>query len=474
MLGQTTPRPPQPPEPRAASMEGRAIARPNSATAAGSSHSTSLQWRAEQLLGQTTHPPGTEWRTPGLQWRAEQLLGQTHLAASPHRHCRCSFNGGPSNCSAKRRPPGSRPPAPTSASMEGRAIARPNFVRRVRVNPEWSLQWRAEQLLGQTCWECSWRCWGFAGFNGGPSNCSAKPEAAEEANHEHHCRFNGGPSNCSAKRAFWRSWSVNRIVASMEGRAIARPNRVRRVRCAAARHASMEGRAIARPNGGGGVGAAAALLLQWRAEQLLGQTSPTPQGGQAVTAALQWRGRAIARPNSAGQVSSATVARRLQWRAEQLLGQTAGVRSPRSAVLGLQWRAEQLLGQTAPSVRRAPHAPLGFNGGPSNCSAKPLLASLLQHLLAASMEGRAIARPNQPSVSGASIPSKRLQWRAEQLLGQTPHRCNVLVAHSRFNGGPSNCSAKRRPHRHRRASEGRASMEGRAIARPNAFTERTP
>ena len=86
-----------------ASMEGRAIARPNFRGARGRVFRVGwLQWRAEQLPGQTngcsvTLPSGTE-----LQWRAEQLPGQTP-----------SLEWG-----ALSAPP---------ASMEGRAIARPNL-----------------------------------------------------------------------------------------------------------------------------------------------------------------------------------------------------------------------------------------------------------------------------------------------------------------------------------------------------------
>ena len=61
-----------------------------------------------------------------------------------------------------------------------------------------------------------------------------------------------------------------------------------------------------------------------------------------------------------------------------------------------------------------------------------------------------------------------LQWRAGQLPGQTrgSSRCCCPASHS-FNGGPGNCPAK---HVAPVGSTGRSppSMEGRAIARPNA------
>ena len=208
------------------------------------------------------------------------------------------------------------------------------------------------------------------------------------------CRgFNGGPSNCPAKLAASSGGVEEQHVASMEGRAIARPN------CGPPDVntpdvvASMEGRAIARPN-------AAMTLLEHGS-------------------------------------------RGLQWRAEQLPGQTRifATESP-STPMPLQWRAEQLPGQTAatgfPQRRR-----WCFNGGPSNCPAKPARPD---HAggpeLLASMEGRAIARPNW--ATWREQPCQRpLQWRAEQLPGQTGiQRCG----HCRQDG---------------------ASMEGRAIARPN-------
>ena len=66
-------------------------------------------------------------------------------------------------------------------------------------------------------------------------------------------------------------------LASMEGRAIARPNRpIGGDRGTVAGKASMEGRAIARPNQGAHrCPAALNSGLQWRAEQSLGQTAPT-------------------------------------------------------------------------------------------------------------------------------------------------------------------------------------------------------
>ena len=82
-----------------------------------------------------------------------------------------------------------------------------------------------------------------------------------------------------------------------------------------------------------------------------------------------------------------------------MLGQTGGIVACVWFGGLLQWRAEQLLGQTV------------------HCPVQPLLRD------PASMEGRAIARPNSAAQTGGR-PKTRfnggpLQWRAEQLLGQT-------------------------------------------------------
>ena len=92
-----------------------------------------------------------------------------------------------------------------------------------------------------------------------------------------------------------------------------------------------------------------------------------------------------------------------------------------------------MLGQTVFVTARHPAAGR-FNGGPSNCSAKPLAVPHSQaRCRYASMEGRAIARPNPHEQSQTCGPGWLLQWRAEQLLGQTGlslrlliHRLNLL------------------------------------------------
>ena len=111
-------------------------------------------------------------------------------------------------------------------------------------------------------------------------------------------------------------------------------------------------------------------------------------------------GRAIARPNALSGFFESPVSAILQWRAGQLPGRTC--------------RA------LCPCRRRSP-----FNGGPGNCPAEPP-CHLRRHGLdlsegGPSMEGRAIARPNQPLTPRRASTAwcTRLQWRAGQLPGRT-------------------------------------------------------
>ena len=418
--------------------------------------------------------------------------------ARPNRGCprarrgtRAPFNGGPDNCPAKRarsrtlRPthllqwragqlPGQTAPSPTANSPPG------------------SLQWRAGQLPGQT-------------------RRSTPPSSIWPTS------FNGGPDNCPAKHGLLGSWLRGVDHPSMEGRTIARPNRPGRGRADVGQRPSMEGRTIARPNTGssrrpppparpfnGGPDNCPAkpqpphstigtyAVLQWRAGQLPGQTSP-----QTWAALQRWpsmEGRTIARPNGPGPSSRAPHARHLQWRAGQLPGQTCPGRSGRSpptpglqwragqlpgqtsvtmwvldaqpppsmegrtiarpnvshetarqwAMHGLQWRAGQLPGQTSASSRRRSSRRRSFNGGPDNCPAKPAQAQggVLRDG-GPSMEGRTIARPNLLTPFGTRLTVPDLQWRAGQLPGQTgtsPSRARPAAP--TFNGGPDNCPAK--------------------------------
>ena len=461
---------------RMPSMEGRAIARPNPAHTPRPATPTQpfnggpgncpakpqrpvvsqieviiLQWRAGQLPGQTAEATFSQSLGITLQWRAGQLPGQTDLLIAV----------------------GNVSLAP---SMEGRAIARPNPQHRPR-------------LL-------------------------ARPHA-----------FNGGPGNCPAKRAAGPGRERHLHRPSMEGRAIARPNRPPHECGGDHPRASMEGRAIARPNRVSDDSVMRSQrLLQWRAGQLPGQTlyspalpasrcrsfnggpgncpakraaavSPRPSGGNRFNGGP---GNCPAKPSTV--VLPALTVPKLQWRAGQLPGQTRlcwcgpGVSSD-----ALQWRAGQLPGQTRARRPSRASMPTSFNGGPGNCPAKrgPDIGPGHRRDLA-SMEGRAIARPNRLwpmsrsrmrrvlqwragqlpgqtlDAAGVDVLVNRLQWRAGQLPGQT--MCSPIPVDARtrcFNGGPGNCPAKRRRHRHCRHRQQRASMEGRAIARPNSTEPRS-
>ena len=162
------------------SMEGRAIARPNSGPAP-----QLLQGAPSMEAGQLPGQPG-------------DVLHQ--------RGRRYPFNGGPGNCPAKPH----RSAVETSSrrrsrvpSMEGRAIARPNPG-----------QSKSSHTLNR-----------MITFNGGPGNCPAKPLRLYRC-HRRVGPFNGGPGNCPAKQ-HWGSKSAGVAMSgrpSMEGRAIARPN----------------------------------------------------------------------------------------------------------------------------------------------------------------------------------------------------------------------------------------------------------
>ena len=372
--------------------------------------------------------------------------------------------------------------------MEGRAIARPNPRDDATVTPGFWLQWRAGQLPGQTRAARPPRPRRHASMEG---RAIARPNVHGGVTVIEHValQWRAGQLPGQTRPPFQRMMSGHH--ASMEGRAIARPNGRVCTSASPPKAASMEGRAIARPN---------------RRAQ-----SPTCSGGcrfnggpgncpakrrvterhDGLPSGASMEGRAIARPNKILLLASPWMSMSLQWRAGQLPGQTCQARLSTTPNHPLQWRAGQLPGQTP---RSRPHL-LGPAG--------------------ASMEGRAIARPNAmvPSVSVASM--ALLQWRAGQLPGQTFHtilvgpygsglqwRAGQLPGQTQpgqlvlgdgevasmegraiarpntpamtstgstpacFNGGPGNCPAKR-PHRPADRGPHRASMEGRAIARPN-------
>ena len=135
--------------------------------------------------------------------------------------------------------------------------------------------------------------------------------------------------------------------------------------------------------------------------------------------------------------------------------------------LRLQWRAEQLLGQTRGRPRGL-RQPRRFNGGPSNCSAKPLDRHDRPNLTTRFNGGPSnCSAKRRTKVSVASWWCE-LQWRAEQLLGQTlgsitPCAVTLLLQWraEQLLGQTGGLGETVRV-------GGQASMEGRAIARPNS------
>ena len=284
----------------------------------------------------------------------------------------------------------------------------------------------------------------LATFNGGPGNCPAKPDSSES-------------TSSACENLQWRAGQLpgqtaplaeaTAVSASLQWRAGQLPGQTRRHQLRYPDHSppSMEGRAIARPNASGGRSGPERGVpsMEGRAIARPNRTEDRPPRHGPVPS---MEGRAIARPNVTRSGQTVTAVSRLQWRAGQLPGQT---------VLYPTYR----VGRWVPS-----------------------------------MEGRAIARPNVTPPTSTTTTVPVLQWRAGQLPGQTcpVHRGARRVDHA-FNGGPGNCPAKRHPPRSFPAGRPgsfnggpgncpakhwdllvadeappRPSMEGRAIARPNA------
>ena len=152
-----------------------------------------------------------------------------------------------------------------------------------------------------------------------PGQTTAAHRAARGRDHG----FNGGPGNCPAKLPRAVACLEPRCAASMEGRAIARPNMPDLSDVDPRIGASMEGRAIARPNSTRSRSQAPAKIrLQWRAGQLPGQTRRVDGVVEHGAGQASMEGRAIARPNKSSIMSPFEPARQLQWRAGQLPGQT--------------------------------------------------------------------------------------------------------------------------------------------------------
>ena len=246
-------------------MEGRAIARPDEVGSGMSGHPISQASMEGRAIARPDggFPHGDPAGPANLlQWRAGRLPGRTSVGVADARGGRVGFNGGPGDCPAgpartagwaigerllqwrAGRLPGRTPKKSTicgpsiGASMEGRAIARPDQSDYgpaiVEVNV---LQWRAGRLPGRT----------LSLLDGCGFVCVASMEGRAIARPD------------------------TRGDSSMEGRAIATPCCRRFPDCG---RTSMEGRAIARPDPGPQVGPTQVVVeLQWRAGRLPGRTS---------------------------------------------------------------------------------------------------------------------------------------------------------------------------------------------------------
>ena len=189
------------------SMEGRTIVRPD-------------RTRGPSMEGRTIVRPDL---TSTLQWRAGQLSGQTCGCGGLRRRAR-TFNGGPDNCPARLWfGPSSGTGQTVQITFNGgpdNCPARPPNPHRTYRNSKW----RAGQLSGQTRTVFSGRCWRESAFNGGPDNCPARhpcrlqqssrrspsmegrtivrPDLSHRGTprpNQYHA-FNGGPDNCPARQ----------------------------------------------------------------------------------------------------------------------------------------------------------------------------------------------------------------------------------------------------------------------------------
>ena len=236
----------------APSMEGRAIARPNHGAGRTMSRRKALQWRAEQSLGQTGLLGGAHGVVvvPSMEGRA---IARPNFAESMKVFGVSSpFNGGPSNRSAKR-PELVRPMKSLPATFNGgpsNRSAKRALLRR-RSGPDGS------------------------SFNGGPSNRSAKPRPDSAGGHTSKRAFNGGPSNRSAKPRPPATPSSRRTPfnGGPSNRSAKRVGHGHGPTLAASRafNGGPSNRS-AKPVAAAGI-AAGLWLLQWRAEQSLGQTA---------------------------------------------------------------------------------------------------------------------------------------------------------------------------------------------------------
>ena len=152
-------------------MEGRAIARPNAFGGASDNpgydrfHVPSMEGRAiaRPNSARDATPVLSICLSPSMEGRAIARPNGGRSFRSMGTRCCTTFNGGPGNCPAKHRGVWASVGRGVrhGASMEGRAIARPNDGGRIRIRP-------AEPP---------------SRFNGGPGNCPAKPRRVHVHDH---------------------------------------------------------------------------------------------------------------------------------------------------------------------------------------------------------------------------------------------------------------------------------------------------
>ena len=277
-------------------MEGRAIVRPNrSITAARSQPASCFNGGPGNCPAEPCSHLRAILAANPLQWRAGQLSGRTPCHGFGEFACSCASMEGRAivrpNVLLFRLLYGA-----ALASMEGRAIVRPNDVE--------------PGVLPQVV---------QASMEGRAIVRPNRPDLGGAPDPGH--RFNGGPGNCPAELV------VGQVERLHEG------------------EASMEGRAIVRPNQNDVPGIAAPQMLQWRAGQLSGRTTDDDGLSAMRKSRLQWRaGQLSGRTSMAGDLAlSGTL---LQWRAGQLSGRTCYTTPLPLPRLWLQWRAGQLSGRT--------------------------------------------------------------------------------------------------------------------------------
>ena len=108
-------------------------------------------------------------------------------------------------------------------------------------------------------------------------------------------------------------------------------------------------------------------------------------------------GRAIARPNAMSTITDTIIADALQWRAGQLPGQTGAVHFvPVHRPPTFNGGPGNCPAKLVTPPRDGSVGSSSFNGGPGNCPAKRDEVGVgPERVCRPSMEGRAIARPNQ-------------------------------------------------------------------------------